>query len=384
MGTSYRWRLFCLLLGMVAGLIFGTRQTSRADRDIVFAAQEYRWSGRLYKWTGNDGDGGKPERTVEKMGCYHLYRINPDGTGRKQITFGSYNDQSPRFSPDGKQILFLRKEPSSSRLDDMDSAKLCLVPADGGPVRTLAHQIQVEYDRLPREKLGWSPDGRTIGYISKQGLVLLDSRGHRLRTIDNVEEFQWSPDGHRLYLGRRGSGRILDLTTDKLFPIEAHLLYPAWIDNSSLVGTCSSWGIYTDVQNDITIATASSSGVRIKKLAVNIGDTFLRRSEWSRLGSVPLSFIVVTRSHISDGEHQGCSLVNTQTRAITDLYAGDLIAIAPDGKHCAVAKHDWIGPYKRGGARLGALEIIDLATKKATAITSKLMDISDGDWRQSK
>lgn len=43
------------------------------------------------------------------VGSYaHLYLINPDGTGRKQITFARTNDYEPHWSEDGRFIYFHR------------------------------------------------------------------------------------------------------------------------------------------------------------------------------------------------------------------------------------------------------------------------------------
>src|SRR5690349_24503011 len=36
----------------------------------------------------------------------HIYRINADGTGQVQLTFGERGENAPRWSPDGKLIAF--------------------------------------------------------------------------------------------------------------------------------------------------------------------------------------------------------------------------------------------------------------------------------------
>ena len=38
----------------------------------------------------------------------HIYRINSDGTDQVQLTFGTTGESSPRWSPDGTSIAFLR------------------------------------------------------------------------------------------------------------------------------------------------------------------------------------------------------------------------------------------------------------------------------------
>jgi Tol biopolymer transport system component len=67
-----------------------------------------------------------------------------------QLTFGDKNDLSPQWSPDGKQILFVRA--------DGDRSQLWLLPLSGGE----AHAItKSEYGAGSAQ---WSPDGKKILY----------------------------------------------------------------------------------------------------------------------------------------------------------------------------------------------------------------------------
>src|SRR5262249_1475481 len=98
--TSQRKRILALL----GPLVLYPGAVARADRDVVFSAQYYRWSDEYYR----DLDGGKPQRTLDDVGPYHLYRTRPDGNGRRQITFGPNDDLIPKWSPNGKMIAFIR------------------------------------------------------------------------------------------------------------------------------------------------------------------------------------------------------------------------------------------------------------------------------------
>src|SRR5579862_6315542 len=62
---------------------------------VAFAGADIVYSARIYAGPGADGH-------------FHLYRINPDGSGKAQITTGPHDDQHPKWSPDGRYILFVR------------------------------------------------------------------------------------------------------------------------------------------------------------------------------------------------------------------------------------------------------------------------------------
>lgn len=81
----------------------------------------------------------------------HLYLLDLLGKSEPaQLTFGDKNDNQPQWSPDGKQIAFIRS--------DGDKSQVWLLPLSGGE----AHPVtQSEYGAgNPR----WSPDGKKILY----------------------------------------------------------------------------------------------------------------------------------------------------------------------------------------------------------------------------
>jgi dipeptidyl aminopeptidase/acylaminoacyl peptidase len=86
----------------------------------------------------------------------HLYTFDLKSTQLKQLTSGAYDDASPRWSPDGKQILFV-----SNRSDDPDTntnTDLFLVPSNGGEVKKLTT------NEGPDDTPSWSDDGKRILY----------------------------------------------------------------------------------------------------------------------------------------------------------------------------------------------------------------------------
>ncbi len=74
-----------LVLLMLAGV-----PAAHADRGIVYAARYYTPPGS------------------HRTSHFHLYRINPDGTGKTQLTFGTSDEENPTWTVDGRHIIFVQ------------------------------------------------------------------------------------------------------------------------------------------------------------------------------------------------------------------------------------------------------------------------------------
>ena len=58
----------------------------------------------------------------------NLWKMNADGTGKRQLTFGDSKAAMPRWSPDGRRIAFMGATAGKN-----DISKIGIIPADGGP-----------------------------------------------------------------------------------------------------------------------------------------------------------------------------------------------------------------------------------------------------------
>ena len=82
-----------------------------------------------------------------------IYIINADGSGLRQMTQSDAADSHPRWSPDGKSLLFV-----SGR---KDGSQLWLLPANGGEAKQLSDLSYEVSDPI------WSPDGRNILFVAE-------------------------------------------------------------------------------------------------------------------------------------------------------------------------------------------------------------------------
>lgn len=93
----------------------------------------------------------------------HLYLL--DLVGKKeptQLTFGDKNDTQPQWSPDGKQLAFVRT--------DGEKSQVWLLPLSGGE----AHAITKSEYGAGRHR--WSPDGTKILYSSSIPFYGIDAK----------------------------------------------------------------------------------------------------------------------------------------------------------------------------------------------------------------
>lgn len=82
----------------------------------------------------------------------NLWIVNVDGSGHRPLTDGKHNDSSPRWSPDGKRIVFVS--------DREGSSQLYVLWLDKGTISRLTN-LQ-ESPSSPN----WSPDGQMISFAS--------------------------------------------------------------------------------------------------------------------------------------------------------------------------------------------------------------------------
>ena len=131
--------------------------TSNADKRAFEIADFYRCAVVSAPSLSHDG-----KRVAFSVRHYELeagkssseiWMMNADGSAQKQMTAGKHNDASPRFSPDGKLLVFIS--------DRSGSSQLWTIAVDGGEAKALTDFGPGVAD--PE----WSPDGRFIAVTSE-------------------------------------------------------------------------------------------------------------------------------------------------------------------------------------------------------------------------
>ena len=122
-----------------------------------------------------------------------LWRSRVDGSERLQLTNAPMFAILPRWSPDGKQIVF-----SAGQIGK--PWKVFLVSAQGGMTQELLSENLSEMDPT------WSPDGKRIAfgrlaYADNKDIEVLDLQTHQVSVLPGSQDVfspRWSPDGRFL------------------------------------------------------------------------------------------------------------------------------------------------------------------------------------------
>lgn len=151
-------------------------------------------------------------------GVSHVWTMNSDGTGLKQLVTG--HSWYPRWSPDGARIAFM--------MSGTDGAHVYVMNADGSnPVKVSAPAMQVggscgtPSPGTRIDLVGWIPDGRVAftrhycGFGYRYFIVNADGSGFAETQIKLYEAF-WSPDGSKVVFPRPEGGywRIILMNAD--------------------------------------------------------------------------------------------------------------------------------------------------------------------------
>jgi mono/diheme cytochrome c family protein len=79
------------------------------------------------------------DRIPQEKDSFHIWEINVDGTGLRQLTFGPYHDASAVYLPDGKITFCSTRVESFSLCQDFLAAAMFVIDGDGGDLRRLEY-----------------------------------------------------------------------------------------------------------------------------------------------------------------------------------------------------------------------------------------------------
>jgi eukaryotic-like serine/threonine-protein kinase len=144
-----------------------------------------------------------------------LWRSKVDGSQRVQLTYPPMYPVLPRWSPDGKKILFFEFALSA----DKPARMYEISPEGGTPQRVLPEDHEQQLDP------NWSPDGTKIIFAGESNdpasaIHVLDLTTKKVSDVPGSQGLyspRWSPDGHHLsaFSGDSRTVLLFDFATQK-------------------------------------------------------------------------------------------------------------------------------------------------------------------------
>jgi len=204
--------------------------------------------GEKIVFVGFYSDIDEPE-IQKKLKGTHIMIIPVKGGNPVKLTTNPLLDLSdayPVWSPDGRNIAFLRLENKTENNITESFTNIYTIPADGGtPKKVSSVNDIVTYGRID-----WSPDGKWIGFFSadKTIKIIPAGGGNSKVVVNNVDAhlhfgLSFSPEGDKITYSNKEKLYVVDLNTGNAEEIRTGLdalpTMPDWSPDGGKIAFCA-------------------------------------------------------------------------------------------------------------------------------------------------
>lgn len=176
-------------------------------------------------------------------GKFEIFMMGDDGGNVKRLTNNQHNEYSPRWSPDGKRIAFVRNMGTANK----PQYDLFVMDVKGTYERRLT-----DHPAADGPQIAWAPDGKRIAFVSVRNpgvnIYIIDLESGAIKQLTNTilsADPDWSPDGRHIVFERsmQQKGRSIytinadGMNEQPLVPNQARFFRysPRWSPNSDAI-----------------------------------------------------------------------------------------------------------------------------------------------------
>ncbi|MEO7963718.1 MAG: hypothetical protein ABIT38_07400, partial [Gemmatimonadaceae bacterium] len=234
----------------------------------------------------------------------HIWMVSAAGGDARQLTFGERGENSPQWSPDGRSIAFISARGAANG-DDAPRAQIWILPADGGEASSLTTA------RDGVAGFTWSPDGSQIGYITTDSLSR-DAEA-RVKRHDDPKPFEGDMRMSHIWIADVAT-KVATKITSGAFNVRGA---PAWSPDSKWFAVLSSpTTLIRDERRELWIVNVATKAA--EKAALPAGSTPQTNGAWSPDGR-QLALGVLTETFKPNGDGMYPRSLKNTTLALYDV-----------------------------------------------------------------
>jgi dipeptidyl aminopeptidase/acylaminoacyl peptidase len=261
----------------------------------------------------------------------HLWLARVDGGAPRQLTSGDHGESSPHWSPDGRTIAFISARGTG---DDAPKPQIWLLPVDGGEATQLTH--------APDGATGfaWSPDGSRIAYLSPDSLPRAEVA--RQKKHDDAQVFEATGRLVHLWVTTVATGETRELVhgTSTLSALAIDGV-PQWSpDGTRIAFVASPTGLLRDLRGTMSIVTVATGAVRPIGTQLRSAPVVLTQPVWSPDGRT-LAFVTFPQSDTLQGDSIPLPRLGTGAVVLYDVASGHQRTIRDPALAVTLAQLQW-------------------------------------------
>jgi hypothetical protein len=230
-------------------------------------------------------DGTQIVFVSDRDGNQELYVMQADGSGQTRLTETTEAERRPRWSPDGSKLTYVT----------WPEANVFVVRADGTDRRQITDDPAL--DNYPV----WSPDGASLAFLTfRDGnaeVYTVDANGESATRItntarDETDGLDWSPDGTRLVVAAADAGgEGADPASQEIYTLAADGSDRQRLTNNTTQDSHSRWSRYLP---EATAWFTLADGAETRGAAVGFDSLAKDAVVYSSTEDVPAGPLVVT------------------------------------------------------------------------------------------